>query len=210
MIVRQIPLTDILTTNAYFYGDEKSGHGFLIDPGAEADELLQLLNDNHWTIEKILLTHGHFDHIGAVQKLHEKLGIPYYIEKSGNVLLQNPSLNLSAFFGRNIVLNRADFLQEGDVLRLNDQTKGGLKVLHTPGHTPDSVVYHDAENAVAFVGDTIFKGSIGATHFPLGNDGQLQKSIKNKILTLPPETILYSGHSEPTTVAAEQNNPFID
>lgn len=210
MIVRQIPLTGVLTTNAYFYGDEKSGHGFLIDPGAEADELLQLLNDNHWTIEKILLTHGHFDHIGAVQKLHEKLGIPYYIEKSGNVLLQNPSLNLSAFFGRNIVLNRADFLQEGDVLRLNDQTKGGLKVLHTPGHTPDSVVYHDAENAIAFVGDTIFKGSIGATHFPLGNDGQLQKSIKNKILTLPPQTILYSGHSEPTTVAAEQNNPFID
>lgn len=210
MIVRQIPLTGVLTTNAYFYGDEKSGHGFLIDPGAEADELLQLISSNGWIIEKILLTHGHFDHIGAVQKLHEKLGIPYYIEKSGNVLLQNPSLNLSAFFGRNIVLNRADFLQEGDVLRLNDQTKGGLKVLHTPGHTPDSVVYHDAENAVAFVGDTIFKGSIGATHFPLGNDKQLQKSLKNKILTLPPETILYSGHSEPTTVAAEQNNPFID
>jgi glyoxylase-like metal-dependent hydrolase (beta-lactamase superfamily II) len=210
MIVRQIPLTGVLTTNAYFYGDEKSGHGFLIDPGAEADELLQLISSNGWIIEKILLTHGHFDHIGAVQKLHEKLGIPYYIEKSGKELLQNPTLNLSAFFGRNIVLNRADFLQEGDILRLNNQSKGGLKVLHVPGHTPDSVVYHDAENAVAFVGDTIFKGSIGATHFPLGNDKQLQKSLKNKILTLPPQTILYSGHSEPTTVAAEQNNPFID
>lgn len=210
MIVRQIPLTGVLTTNAYFYGDEKSGHGFLIDPGAEADELLQLISSNGWIIEKILLTHGHFDHIGAVQKLHEKLGIPYYIEKNGKELLQNSSLNLSAFFGRNIVLNRAEFLQEGDILRLNNQSKGGLKVLHVPGHTPDSVVYHDAENAIAFVGDTIFKGSIGATHFPLGNDEQLQKSIKNKILTLPPETILYSGHSEPTTVAAEQNNPFID
>ena len=210
MIIRQIPLTDVLTTNAYFYGDEASGHGFLIDPAAEADALLQLIADNHWTIEKILLTHGHFDHIGAVQKLHEKLGIPYYIEKNGKELLQNPTLNLSAFFGGDSVLKEAEFLQEGDVLRLNGRTEGGLKVLHTPGHTPDSVVYYDAKNAVAFVGDTIFKGSVGATHFPLGDDKQLQKSIKNKILTLPPETILYSGHSEPTTVAAEQSNPFID
>ena len=80
-----------------------------------------------------------------------------------------------------------------------------LKVIHTPGHTADSVLFYDEQNHLAFVGDTIFKGSIGATHFPGGNFQQLKQSLLQKVFSLPEETVLYSGHSEATTIKQEKN-----
>lgn len=209
MLIKQVPVTGEITTNAYFYVDEGSKHGFLIDAAAESERLLQIIRANNWIIEKILLTHGHFDHIGAVAELQRQLGVPYYIHQAGIEMLRQPAYNLSVFMGDEISLDGAQSLADGEVMVLEAQPKVALKVIHVPGHTPDSVVFYDAGNKVAFVGDTIFKGSVGATHFPLGDEAALRRSIKEKIMTLPDDTVLYSGHSDSTTVAAERHNPFL-
>ena len=204
MIVKQVPVRGIIETNAYFYIDEKSRHGFLIDAGAEAEKLLKIIKDNDWIIEKILITHGHFDHIGAVEQIAETLHIPYFAHENGREYLPNPTYNLSAFFGDDIVLNNAEYLQDGAEITLKANPTVKLKVIHTPGHTQDGVVYYDESNSLAFVGDTIFKHGIGRTDIPGGDYNQLQQSICNKIFTFLNNTILYSGHSEPTTVSAEK------
>ena len=194
-----------IETNAYFYIDEKSNHGLLIDPAAEPEKLLKIIKDNRWTIEKMLITHGHFDHIGAVKKIHEELKIPYFIHQNGKQYLTNPNFNLSSYFGEPITLNNATYFQENDIIALENEATS-LKIIHTPGHTQDSVLFYDEQSSLAFVGDTIFKNSIGRTDFPGGNTQQLKESIKNKVLTLPENTILYSGHSASTTVADEKKN----
>ena len=205
MLIKTIPLQDMIETNAYFYIDEISKHGFLIDPGAQPEILISLINKNKWIIEKILLTHSHFDHIGAVESLSKNLQIPYYIHQSGTEILKNPQLNLSIFTGKEIKLNNALYFNDNDEILLEANPQIKLQVLHTPGHTPDGVTFYDENNHVAFVGDTIFKDSIGATHFPGGDYETLINSIRHKILTLPDNTVLYSGHTQPTTVKAEKS-----
>ena len=206
MQIHTFPVSDGIETNAYFYIDETSHHGFLIDPAAEPEKLLQIIKDNNWIIEKMLITHGHFDHIGAVETLHKQLNIPYFIHENGKEYLTNPALNLSSYFGNSISLNQAEFLKENDIVTLEADPHVKLKVIHTPGHTQDSVIYYDEQNNLAFVGDTIFKASIGRTDFPGGNTQQLKNSIENKVFSLPDDTALYSGHSDPTSIAAEKKN----
>ena len=204
MIIDALPVSDAILTNAYFYIDEQTRHGFLIDPGAEADRILQKIKDNKWVIEKILITHGHFDHIGAIQKIHQELKIPYFAHQKGKDYLTDVNYNLSVFFGKSVILNKAEYLKEGDEVTLQANPDIKLKVIYTPGHTQDSVIYYDINNNTAFVGDTIFKNSVGRTDLPGGNTQQLYQSIEEKIFTLPNETVLYSGHSEPTTVKQEK------
>ena len=200
MIIKTVTVGEIIPMNSYFYIDEKSKHGFLIDAGGNVDLLEQKIADGDWVIEKILLTHGHFDHIGAV----EELGIPYYIHQNGKKYLSEPDYNLSAYFGAPIILEKAKYFTDGDEIVLDANRNVKLEVLHTPGHTADSVVFYDAKNGVAFCGDTVFKSSVGRTDVPGGNEKQLWQSIKHKIFTLPDNTILYSGHSLPTTVGEEK------
>ena len=206
MIVRQVGLADLIETNAYFYTDEKTGHGFLIDPAAQPENLLRMIRENGWTIEKMLITHGHFDHIGAVETLHRQLNISYVAHENGRSYLTDGSLNLGDYCNRTFNLTEAEYVKDNDEIKLAADPSVTLKVIHTPGHTPDSVLYYDAANKTAFVGDTIFKDSYGATHFPGGDFDLLQKSILQKVLSLPDDTVLYSGHSEPTTVGREKRN----
>ena len=130
------------------------------------------------------------------------LDCPFYIHRAGKDFMTDTYLNLSVYCDRNVVLSGAHYLEDGDVLSLEANPRKQLQVIHTPGHTPDSVVYYSAEEKLAFVGDTIFKGGPGSTQYPGGNPGQLRVSLE-KILSLPPETVLYSGHSAPTTVGWE-------
>ena len=204
MIVDAVPVSDLIQTNAYFYIDEQTKHGFLIDPGSEPEKLLEIIRKNNWIIEKILLTHGHFDHIGGVEKIHQELNVPYFSHQNGKNYLLNPEYNLSAFFINEIKLHEAQYLDENDEIVLEADPSVKLRVIYTPGHTQDSVIYYDADNKLAFVGDTIFKNSVGRTDIPGGNERQIYQSIREKIFTLPDDTILYSGHSEPTTVGAEK------
>ena len=198
----------IFPTNSYFYIDDVTQHGFLIDPGAEASKLLKIIDEKQFTIEKILLTHGHFDHIGAVNELQSKLKIPVCMQKNGRDYTQNIKWNLSDQFGLDIILNEVDYLEDFTDITLSSNPEFKLKLIPTAGHTTDGAIYYSAEDSVAFVGDSIFKGSIGRTDFYGGDYNILINNITTKILTLPEDTVLLSGHSDPTTVKAEKNQPW--
>ena len=196
----------IFATNSYFYIDDETLHGFLIDPGAEAEKILRIISEKNFVIEKILLTHGHFDHIGAVKEIQNKLKIPVCMQKNGGDYIKNPVWNLSAYFNLNMTLDNVNFLEDYSEIILNANKNFFLKIIPCAGHTTDSAIFYSAKENFAFVGDTIFLGSIGRSDFPGGNEKILLKNIVEKIFTLPDETILLSGHSELTTVANEKIN----
>ncbi len=203
-MIAEVPVKGYFEENCFFYIDDRTKHGFIIDPGAQADRLLDLIGGKGWTIEKILLTHGHFDHMGAVDEIRDALGIPVYAHLRSDEYLLDARKNLSALCGSPIIVRDAEYLDDGDVVSLNDDPDFALKVIYVPGHTTDSVMFYSEADHVAFVGDTIFKGSIGNYQYPGGNADDLQRSIIRQIFTLPDQTILCSGHSERTTVGDEK------
>ena len=197
-------------TNAYFYIDDESKHCFLIDPGYEAQNLLHIIEKQDLTVEKILLTHGHFDHIGAVDELQSILKVPICMQKNGRGYVQNTEVNGSkAFYALPTVINsEVTYLEDDSDIILSNNPDFKLKMIPVPGHTTDGAIYYSPSDCVAFVGDSIFNGSIGRTDLPGGNYDVLIDSIKRRIFTLPDETILLSGHSEPTTVKDEKTRPW--
>ncbi len=208
MIIYPVTVQDLIPTNAYFYIDEETRHGVLIDPGAEADRLLKVMAEQDFHLEAMLVTHGHFDHIGAVEDLRRKLRIPVIMQEEGRNYAEKPDWNLSSSFGTSYRLQDVTYEKDGAVLAFPEAPGLRLKLIHTPGHTTDGCIYYDEERRLAFVGDTIFAGSFGRTDFPGGDEGVLFRSIRDRILTLPEETTLLSGHSEPTTVGQEKNGPI--
>lgn len=207
-MVRCVPVKGYFAENCFFYLDDDTKHGFLIDPGAEAERLLNLIRREGWTIEKILLTHGHFDHTGAVDALRTALGVPVYAHENADAYLLDPRMNLSAFCVGNWVVENAEKFRNDDVILLEANPVFSLRVIHTPGHTTDSVVFYSEKDRLAFVGDTIFKASIGNFQYPGGSRQDIVESIRDKILILPDDTVLYSGHSDQTTVGAEKRRYF--
>jgi len=203
-MVVEVTVKGYFEENTFFYIDDKTKHGFVIDPGAQGEELLNLIHENGWVIEKILLTHGHFDHTGAVEYLRKTLNIPVMAHRRSDEYLLDTRMNLSAYCGQNIVIENIKYLDDKDRILLAGNPETYLDVIYSPGHTTDSVIYYSAKDAVAFVGDTIFKGSIGNAQYPGGNGKELRRSIIEKVFSLPEETILYSGHSEQTTVGKEK------
>ena len=126
-MIRRIVVKDVFAVNCYFYIDDETRHGFLIDPGAQASRILQKIAENGWTIERILLTHGHFDHTGAVSEIAQTLGIPYCIHRAGEKYLTDTRWNLSAYCGRNVYLDGAEYFDDGDVIRLEPNPSFALK-----------------------------------------------------------------------------------
>lgn len=203
-MVREIQVQGVFAENCYVFIDEHTKSGFLIDPGAQAGIIYDAIVRNGWTIEKILLTHGHFDHLGAAEQLRRQLATPIYIYPSDAPYLTDTYLNLSGQSGQQITVSHYEDLHDGEIIRLKANSGFYLKVIHTPGHTPGSVTYYSAEERVAFVGDTLYEHGPGLTHFPGGNRRELERSIIDKILTLPDDTLLLSGHSSPITVAQQR------
>ena len=122
--VIKVPVRDVFETytNSCFYINEKTKHGFWIDPGAEADKFLSIIKEEEWVIKKILLTHGHFDHTGAVEVQNKTMKIPYFIHKNGKLFLINTHFNLSEYFERNIILTEAQYLTDGDIISLSSNS----------------------------------------------------------------------------------------
>ena len=201
MIVQKIEFTDIFAANCYFYIDEKSGQGVVIDPSAHADKLLKTIRKNNWKIEKILLTHSHLDHIKAVLALSTELNVPYFGSLEAAKYLSSP--DFQAHFTNWDVVKNISHLEDGTIIKVGSCE---LKMIYTPGHTLDSCIYYDEKNGIAFTGDTIFKNGIGRTDIEGsgGNEQILRQNIRMKILTLPSQTILYPGHGAPTTVGTEK------
>lgn len=205
-MIRAVEVGNIILTNAYFYIDDETRHGFLIDAGAEAERLLHLINENKFVIEKILLTHGHYDHIGAAAAIQQKLNIPICMQKNGKIYAENPAWNLSSEFGEEIILSNVTYLEDYSEIILSTNENFKFQIIPCAGHTTDGAIFYSAKDNVAFVGDSIFKGSFGRTDLPGGDTETLFKNIKEKILALPDETVLLSGHTPPTTVQNEKLN----
>ena len=194
---------DMIPTNAFFYIDDETNHGFLIDAGADGDQLAAHAKTKGWTIERLLLTHCHFDHIGGAAEFSTRTGAPIYAAEDSPRYYSDPRWNLSLWGGGKITLSDVTTFADREVITLATKPDFALEVRYTPGHTTDSCIFYSARDGVAFVGDTIFLASIGRTDFPGGDTQTLWDSIAREVFTLPPETILYSGHTEPTTVGAE-------
>ena len=207
-MILQSEVHGYFAVNAYFYIDDETSAGFLIDPGAEADKLLRVINSRGLTIEKILLTHGHFDHIGAAAEIQRELKIPICMQKNGRAYVENPVWNLSRACGLNITLDDVTYLDDYSEIILAANENFRLKLIPVAGHTTDGATYYSAKDGVAFVGDSIFLGSIGRTDFYGGDEQTLFDNVKKKILTLPDDTVLLSGHTPPTTVYDEKTRPW--
>lgn len=181
----------------------------IVDPGGDAEKIIAQLNELNVTVSFILLTHGHLDHVGAAKVLSEH----YKVEIVGphqDELFWFDALPMQAqMFGFKAItpFYPDAWLQAGERVKLGELQ---FEVRHCPGHTPGHVVFYEANHNAVLVGDVIFKGSVGRTDFPKGNATQLLASIQSQILTLPDETVIYSGHGTDTTVGHERStNPFI-
>lgn len=201
----------MIQEHTYFFIDDKTKHGFIVDPGDEGERILEYIKKEGFVIEKILITHGHFDHIGAVSFLKNALNVPVVIHTEGKQYLEDARLNLSGSFKGPFTLKADEYVGEGDEIVLAANPEMKLRVIHVPGHTLDGVAYYAEKEEVAFVGDIIFAGGVGRSDFPGGNGALLLQGIREKIFTLPDETLICPGHGETTTVKDEKaTNPYFN
>ena len=197
----------IMPTNCYVLTDD-SGLGLIVDPAAPSQKLSERIDDfAEGQIKYILLTHGHFDHIGAANEVREHYGIKIYASCDEEKLLASPARNLSNAYGMSLRVTADVLHNDGDILEL-----AGLKIkaIHTPGHTKGSCCYYIEEEDVLFSGDTVFYGSVGRTDFPGGSTADIVRSLHKLVDSLPEETEVFPGHDASTTIGYEKRyNPFV-
>ena len=187
----------------------ETGKAAVVDPGGEIDRILQVATDAGADIEKILVTHAHIDHVGGVKELAGKLGVPvegphredkFWIDAM-------PEQGLMFGFPRCEAFEPDRWLDEGDRVSIGAQK---LDVHHCPGHTPGHVIFFHAPSRLAFVGDVLFKGSIGRTDFPRGDFQTLVNSIRERLWPLGDDVQFVPGHGPTSTFGAERRtNPFV-
>ena len=191
-----------LSNNCYLIFDSKVKQGFLIDAPQVSEELKSFIKAQGLKILFVALTHAHFDHIQGLSQINE----PFYIHSEDKTFLADSQLNGSDFFPPSIKIGKEPlFYQESASLDFNGHS---IKIIHTPGHTPGSVSLQLGK--WLFSGDALFAGSVGRTDIPLASHQVLISAIKNKLLILPTDTIVYPGHGPATTIGKErESNPFL-
>lgn len=193
--------------NTYIIYNNKEA--IVIDPGSEGKKIIQAIESLNVKPLAVLLTHAHFDHIGAVDDVRGKYQIPLYLHKKESDWLSNTKKNGSTFFGQSITANAASHLlsDQDNVLKIRSFS---FEILSTPGHSPGSISFYLKSAGAVFSGDALFAGSIGRTDLFGGNQDILLKSIHEKLMNLPEETIVLSGHGPETTIGMEMDsNPFL-
>lgn len=196
-----------VSTNCYIISNEETKEAFIIDPGEEAERIEQKLQEEQLELKAILLTHGHFDHMMAVNELLEKHRVEVYIGENELELLGDPYQNCSgSMLNRPYIAKAHKTLRDNDILELAGMT---IKVLYTPGHTSGGVCYYLETENVLFSGDTVFCQSVGRSDLPTGNGRVLQESIRKKIVPLPEDMQIFPGHGDSTILSYEkQYNPY--
>lgn len=194
-------------TNCYIMANHDTDECIVFDPGAEAGTLKEIFDSPQFHLKGIFLTHGHFDHIGAVKALQDQYHVPVYVSRQEEEdVLTNTSVNLTGAFGLPYILHGTDLLRDGEEV---DIIGTKIKCLLTPGHTSGGMSYYCEELASVIVGDTLFHESVGRTDFPTGSASTLVRSIQEQLLTLPDETKVFPGHMSDTTIGWEKKyNPF--
>lgn len=194
-------------TNCYFAINENTSEVLIVDPGARAKRLAEIIDEGKLNPTAILLTHGHFDHAGGAAELAERYGIKVYAEEHERETLENPAINLSVWEGRQLSYHVDVFLHDEQEI---DLAGFHIRVLHTPGHTVGGCCYYFSYQNAVFSGDTLFAQSVGRTDFPKGSASELIRSIEEKLMPLPDETTVYTGHNEITTIGTERMyNPYL-
>ena len=196
-----------VATNCYLAMNENTKELFVVDPADRADRIIQKVQDMGGTPVAVLLTHGHFDHIGAADALRKEYGISVYAMGEETQILSSMQLNLSQMFGCPLTLQADVLLRDGQVITL-----AGMEIAayHTPGHTLGGACYYISSEGVLFSGDTLFCESVGRSDFPTGSMSALVRSIREKLMVLPEETKVYPGHNYETTIGHEKRyNPFL-
>ncbi|MFB1050365.1 MBL fold metallo-hydrolase [Paraliobacillus sp. JSM ZJ581] len=193
-------------TNGYVV--YKNGKGLMIDPGGDVEIIVHWLEKNQVALLAILLTHAHFDHIGAVDVLRDKYNIPVYVHEQEKNWLGSPEWNGSGLFPvDNISCRPADhFISEGTM----EIGEFSFDVLHTPGHSPGGVSFIFNNEKYVISGDCLFQNGIGRTDLPGGDHATLIDSIREKLFTLAGDFTIFPGHGPTTTIEQEKkSNPFL-
>lgn len=206
MIIRTIPV-GMNRTNCYIVGCEETREGGVIDPGGEGERLVREIGRAGLDILYVLITHAHFDHIGAIADLIEATGAQLAVHPRERSLLESGGgaawwgLELEPGPSPDIALSDGQSIQVGDLR---------FQVLLTPGHSPGSVTFYEADEGVAFDGDLLFANGIGRADLPGGDRDTLMRSIREVLFTLPDDTAIYPGHGPRTTVGQEKrSNPWV-
>ena len=196
-------------TNCYILINEESGEAAIVDAADNADRLLDAVEKKGAKLTKLLLTHAHWDHIGAVNDMIDMTSeLPVYIGVNDVPLMENPSQNCSSWLA-----DHPDTVSRDKVITLNDGDElevlgENVKVIEVPGHTAGGVCYYFIDSGILFCGDTVFQGSIGRSDLPSGDEATLISSIKEKLLILPDDTKVYPGHGMGTTIGEEKRSNY--
>lgn len=190
-------------TNCYLVGDEATKEGMVIDPGDDGADIIAAARRAGLNIGTIALTHGHFDHVGAVRPVADASGARVALHRDDAWAMKR--FSLTTLLTRSMPPEGIRLLDEGDAVACGELE---FKVLHTPGHTPGGISLQG--HGIVFTGDTLFYDSVGRSDFPRGNHRDLINSIRTRLMTLPDDTICYPGHGPETTIGYERtHNPFL-
>ena len=207
-MIHEILPVGMLQCNCSIFGDELSREAIVVDPGDNIEEVLAILEKHQLRVKEIVITHAHIDHIGGAARLKAATGAPVRMNASDQMLYDHLDEQASWLGMQPPARTTIDSAaRDGDVLNLGSAE---FHVLYTPGHTQGSIsLWIPAENKL-LAGDTLFRDSIGRTDLPGGNPSQILRSIENKLLCLPEETVVVPGHGPNTTIGREkERNPFL-
>ncbi len=195
-----------VATNCYLVYNEQTKAAVVIDPADNSEYIIDKCSSLGIVPNAVLLTHGHFDHILAAKDVAREYGCKIYAGRDEEALLLDPAKNMTGAWGMPQLSLQADVLvRDKEVLNLLGFE---WEVLFTPGHTAGSVCYYIGSDGVLFSGDTLFADSLGRTDLPTGSSSVIVKSILERLLVLPEDTMVYPGHGDPTTIGHEQQyNP---
>lgn len=194
-------------TNCYLLVNHKTGELLVVDPGDQAQLIEKQIKKTGAKPVAILLTHGHFDHAGAAEELADKYQISIYAHEAERETLEDPGLNLCGMIGEHKVYHADIFVKDEEVLNLAGFS---IRVFFTPGHTIGGCCYYIADEKILFSGDTLFQESVGRTDFPRGSASDLIRAIREKLMPLPDDVTVYTGHDESTLIGYERmHNPYL-
>jgi len=199
----------LLQENCYILGCEKTGRGVIIDPGDEARAILSVVEEAGLTIEKIINTHAHFDHVMAVNAVKARTDATFHLHELDLAILRDAPTRVALWLSMEIdpIDDPDEFLVPGQVIEFGEER---LEVRFVPGHAPGHVVFVDHTNRQVFAGDTLFRDSVGRFDLPGADGPTLFRAIREQLLTLEDDYIVYPGHGMATTIGRERlHNPFV-
>ncbi len=206
MKIITLPIMSI-EENVYIYYDNNTKKGVIFDIGKDLQVIEKAIKDNNITLEAIILTHGHYDHIGGVESFKERHNLKVYAHKDEVEVTNNGNNNISALrFKEPIEFVPDVLLDDGEVIEFGTFS---LKTIHTPGHTVGCACYLDEKEKVVFTGDTLFKNAYGRVDLPTSTN-EIKHSIVEKLFTLDDDVVVYPGHGESSTIGYERKHNYIN